>query len=291
MEDIRGFISSEMRLPKPHSNKKKRYVTFQCHKCGAITEKRYTKSLFVDECTPCVQGRFTTEDFINICAPLFNGKYTYANTVYHGSKEQITITCPIHGDYTQRAREHMDGHGCNTCKFEAKKVNQTLSLDVWGERLKKHPHISFKQTPTELGYHSRADFTCDFHGDFNSQIGAIDSTQFLCSKCAGQDHQIQSVRTEHIGKTATLYYVYLPDIDMYKFGITLNLDKRLKALGSTELLATYEREYTEACKLEHMVFKKLDKYRYKGTTHLVKNGSTELFKQDVMKQIHRALRE
>ena len=47
--------------------------------------------------------------------------------------------------------------------------------------------------------------------------------------------------------------------------------------------------YTGACKLEHLLMVKLDNYRYKGRQVLVKNGSTELFKQDVSKHIIRAL--
>lgn len=54
-------------------------------------------------------------------------------------------------------------------------------------------------------------------------------------------------------------------------------------LGEVQVIETKAMEYTEACKLEHLLMTKLDSYRYKGRQLLVKNGSTELFKQDVSK--------
>ena len=90
---------------------------------------------------------------------------------------------------------------------------------------------------------------------------------------------------------AHIYYVYLPEIDMYKLGVTLDKEARFRALGEVQVIETKAMEYTEACKLEHLLMVKLDNYRYKGRQVLVKNGSTELFKQDVSKHIIRALQE
>jgi len=78
---------------------------------------------------------------------------------------------------------------------------------------------------------------------------------------------------------------------MYKFGVTLNKKERFTQLGNITIIATGVKEYTEAIRLEHKVMVDLDKYRYKGRKLLIKNGSTELFKQNVIKQIKRVLQK
>lgn len=131
MENIEGFISSEMRFPSEASKKKKRYVTFKCPKCNKIEEKVYVKSQFVNLCTHCAKGGFTTYDFIQKGLKHFGNTYDYSKTVYVNTRKPVIITCPIHGDFTQRAAEHLDGHGCNQCKFDRKKLDQLLPKETW----------------------------------------------------------------------------------------------------------------------------------------------------------------
>lgn len=291
MENIVGFVSSEMRFPTETSQKKKRYVTFICPKCGKQDTKIYMKAKFVNLCTHCAKGGFSTEDFIQIGVEHFGDRYDYSKTVYVNKRTEVVIICPVHGEFTQRAQEHMEGHGCNQCKFDAKSENQTYPKSVWLERMQAYPLITFKDESQIKNYVSTVDMVCKIHGEFSTPLGQVGKSKHLCKECAYVAHQSQSIRPEHVGKLAYLYYVYLPDIDMYKFGVTLDKEARFKQLGNIVLLAEYTKEYSEACRLEHKVFMKLDRYRYKGREILIKNGSTELFKQDVLPQIKRALQE
>ena len=287
-----GLISSEMRYPTKTSKKKKRYVTFKCSVCGEINEQIYVKSRYSGKCKHCVQHTMTTIDFIKKCTKLHKNRYDYSLTKFRGAANHVTIICPIHGEFSQRAYEHLQGHGCIQCAQERRKETYILPKSVWVKRMEKYPLISFKDEMQIKNYHGFVDLVCKIHGDFKVQLGKVGSAKYLCAKCAYQTHQIQSIRTEHIGKNAYLYYVYLPEIDMYKFGVTLNKKERFKQLGNqVKLLADGVKEYTEAIRLEHKVFTSLDKYRYKGNVKLLKDGSTELFKQDVLKQIKRALQE
>ena len=47
-------------------------------------------------------------------------KYTYDNVVYIASDKKVNITCPIHsplhGDFPQTPRSHLQGVGCPWCK-------------------------------------------------------------------------------------------------------------------------------------------------------------------------------
>ena len=279
-----------MRYPTDTSKKKKRYVTFNCVKCSKTEEKVYTTS-FNNMCTHCSKGGFTTQDFIARGREHFGDLYDYSNTTYINKREQVTIICPKHGEFTQRAQEHLDGHGCNACKFDKKSIEQQLPLSDWHKRLEEFPLISLTATPNGLGYHTTAEFNCKVHGDFTNTLGSIQSSKYICNECSYCSHQLQSIRTNLMGTTATIYYVYLDSIDMYKIGVSSNIKKRLSQLGNPTLIASKDMEYSQAVALEHKLMKALDKYRYKGRDKLIRSGSTELFKIDVSKQIVRALQE
>lgn len=285
-----GMISSEMRYPTETSKKKKRYVTYKCKACGEVVEQVYAPSRYKQLCLHCIQHNLDTTGFIKKGTEIHKGKYNYSLSKFRGVTSQITIICPIHGEFTQRACEHLNGHGCNQCKFDQKSEDQLLPKEVWENRLKAYPLLSIK-TWRGLGYHSQIELTCKIHGDFSVMLGQIGSSKYVCKECAWQKHQIQSIRPELIGLPTTLYYIYLPEIDMYKFGVTIKPKERFAQLGEVRVIATGVKEYTEAIRLEHKVFTKLDQYRYKGRKLLIKNGSTELFKKDVIKQIKRALQE
>lgn len=59
--------------------------------------------------------RPTTEEFIEKAELKHNKAYTYSKTIYTNANGKILITCPIHGDWEQRASHHISGRGCPSC--------------------------------------------------------------------------------------------------------------------------------------------------------------------------------
>jgi hypothetical protein len=59
--------------------------------------------------------RLSTPEFINRANRVHRGRYAYTRTEYIGSLEPVTVTCKLHGDFTQRATDHLAGHGCPVC--------------------------------------------------------------------------------------------------------------------------------------------------------------------------------
>lgn len=47
---------------------------------------------------------------------IHNNRYDYTDTVYKGDGVKINISCDIHGVFTQRAGDHLNGQGCPSCK-------------------------------------------------------------------------------------------------------------------------------------------------------------------------------
>ena len=54
-------------------------------------------------------------NFIEKANKIHNNKYDYSKAVYKKALEKVIITCPIHGDFTQRISTHLQGKGCKFC--------------------------------------------------------------------------------------------------------------------------------------------------------------------------------
>ena len=56
------------------------------------------------------------EKFIEKATKKHGGKYSYHHVNYIDAKTNVSITCPIHGDFLQTPNDHIsNGHGCRKC--------------------------------------------------------------------------------------------------------------------------------------------------------------------------------
>ena len=108
-------------------------ITYICNEHGEAVRK----ALYLYEgrgCAKCaydiakIKKTFTTEDFITKSNEIHNNKYDYSKSIYTGSVNKLTITCPYHGDFEQIAKDHMTkGHGCRHCGFISTAKNSYLN--------------------------------------------------------------------------------------------------------------------------------------------------------------------
>jgi len=54
-------------------------------------------------------------EFIARCDKLWRGKFDYSLVEYTGLLNKITLICPTHGKYRQKAAGHLDGKDCAKC--------------------------------------------------------------------------------------------------------------------------------------------------------------------------------
>ena len=104
-------------------------ISYICPIHGRVTQ--IVDNHFKHECNKCSKEksahRSNTEEFI-YKANLANGfRYIYNKTVYIRAKDDVIVTCPIHGDFKVRANHHLNGTGCKYCNF-SKLVNKIRSL-------------------------------------------------------------------------------------------------------------------------------------------------------------------
>ena len=85
------------------------------------------------ECPICVSLRnnndkiYTTEEFIELAQLKHNNFYSYDNTKYEKSDKNVTITCKIHGDFEQIARNHLQGQGCPKCFKDKSNIEKEIT--------------------------------------------------------------------------------------------------------------------------------------------------------------------
>ena len=59
--------------------------------------------------------RLPKEEFVKRSNKVHNSKYDYSLVEYNNIHEKVKIICPIHGEFIQEAKLHMEGCGCPKC--------------------------------------------------------------------------------------------------------------------------------------------------------------------------------
>jgi len=72
--------------------------------------------------------------FKNKANKVHNYFYNYDKAIYKKDSNNITITCPIHGDFNQIVSNHYQGAGCPKCYKIKRKNNSGWSRTSWVDR-------------------------------------------------------------------------------------------------------------------------------------------------------------
>jgi hypothetical protein len=72
-----------------------------------------------------VPKKLTTAEFVHRARKIHGTKYDYSKTVYEGSKKNVIIICPIHGEFLQPPQRHFKCI-CRKCAY----VQQTGLIKI-----------------------------------------------------------------------------------------------------------------------------------------------------------------
>ena len=107
-------------------------VEIICNNCGQHFFQTPTTHIYSQHgCPFCSQKRaaskisekrlYTTEEFIEKARVIHGNKYDYSEVNYTGINNYVTIICPKHGPFEQKAGNHIhDGAGCFKCYAESR---------------------------------------------------------------------------------------------------------------------------------------------------------------------------
>ena len=125
-----------------------------------------------------------TEKFIVKASARHDNKYTYDKVVYTKASEKVIITCPIHGDFEQRASTHLKGSGCQLCGVitaSLKHRNSTESFILKARKIHGNKY-DYSKTMYER-YDKKVIIICPEHGEFLQTPGThLDNSG--CNLCA-----------------------------------------------------------------------------------------------------------
>lgn len=108
------------------------------------------------------RGRMTFENFKERAIEKHGERYTYSKTEINGNATMMTIICPEHGEFQQRASSHIAGAGCPKCAGNIRKTTEEFICEA------KNTHNEFYDY-SKTNYTSafkKVVITCPIHGDF-----------------------------------------------------------------------------------------------------------------------------
>jgi len=128
---------------------------------------------------------YSTEEFIKRAKLIHGDRFDYSKVTCNGCNDEVTITCPIHGDFEQSARAHLSGKGCRKCKYAKMADNKRSSTE---EFIKKSRLIHENRYDYSLVDYINASINvtiiCPVHGKF-SQTPNAHLSGHGCQVCGG----------------------------------------------------------------------------------------------------------
>ena len=224
-------------------------------------------------CSKCSgKYNYTTEEYVVAVNAIHNNKYDYSETRYTKTSENISIKCPIHGIYTQRAGNHLKGKGCRECGGSQSHTQE----DILDKFYSVHGTTYNYTDMTYINYHTPIKVICNEHGPFYpTPANHLKGT--TCPSCAnyGFNPRIPAI----------LYYFKIEDV--WKIGVTNNTLKRryLKRDRDrmTDIKVVRFKLGSEAYQQEQEIIKLNKTFLYTGPTPFTDGTrTTECFTKDII---------
>lgn len=207
-----------------------------CGKCGNIAGGK--------------ANTLSTEDFINKAKTVHGNHYDYSLATYVHNSKNLTIICPVHGEFEQWPTNHLSGKGCKRCAIENNSQHRKLSQDEIIQRFSAVHNDRYDYTKVIYNgdAHGDLEIICKDHGSFLQTYANHYHNSQGCPECA----KIFSPRlrsgfvasSESKNGYASLYLINcFDDIEsFYKIGITTKPLKHRFA-GKDAMPYSYFLEY------------------------------------------------
>ena len=123
------------------------------------------------------------DKFIEKAVAVHGDKYLYDKLVdYRGVGHMVTFVCPLHGEFSQYAADHLAGRGCSACAAEERGLLQRRSSD-WLERARAvHGNKYIYPDLIDPKGKGAIEITCPRHGVFSQALSDHVAGQG-CRKC------------------------------------------------------------------------------------------------------------
>lgn len=123
------------------------------------------------------------EEFIEKARNIHGDKYIYDSlpNEFYMRGEKIKITCPIHGDFLQEPRHHINGSCCPMCSHKSTKYTNDEFLEI----ANKVHGGKYTYIDEYKGRNKKIRIICPIHGEF-IQVPYSHLNGAGCTKCADE---------------------------------------------------------------------------------------------------------
>lgn len=160
----------------------------------------------------------TLDDFIRKAHEVHNNKFDYSLIEsYHNLNDMMSIICPVHGVFTQKAQMHLKpkNYACPECRKEAilkakgasKEDFVKKSKEIFGDRF-DYSKAMYKNA------HTKVTIICRLHGEFKQLPSNHLKGHVGCQGCNGQSSiTVESFiqKSKEVHGERVVDYSFLPD--------------------------------------------------------------------------------
>lgn len=153
-------------------------VTCNDHGPFLVRPANHWKGVGCPVCRGPKKKPHNTKQFIKDAKKIHGDRYDYSKSVYTKNKDQITVICKKHGEFSLTPKDHKRGNGCPKCGQNQRLGDRRVSFDEFCKRANEIHNNKYKyHDDTYSGTHNKVNIICHKHGYFeqiakNHLIGA-----------------------------------------------------------------------------------------------------------------------
>jgi len=202
-------------------------ISIKCIKHDVWFEQiPYSNRIGITGCPCCIKenAHYSKEEFIAKAIEKHGNKYSYENVDYKNSVTEVAVTCPIHGDFMVKPKNHLYKDGCRWCFYDTRRVDKDhfvkKAKEIHGEKYDYSESIF-------CGVNNKIEIVCPEHGPFsqnannhlhgrgcpqcNFSRGELKISEILTKK--GIRFETQKKFKGCIDKISLRFDFYLPDFN------------------------------------------------------------------------------
>ena len=160
-------------------------VRVVCSEHGPF-EQQARKHLEGNGCPICARSAtkadntLTFKEFETRARVKHGGRYGYSEKDFFGARQRTTITCEKHGEFRQKAAQHLKGQGCKFCARENHALETAYTFDEAVDKARTIHGDRYEYLGLEDG---RLTIECKDHGVFTQRY-ANHVQRSGCRKCS-----------------------------------------------------------------------------------------------------------
>lgn len=162
-----------------------------CKKHGLFSQLKHihiNKKGGCKKCSDKIRGenrKITTEEFIERSNKIHEYTFDYSKSEYTGIYDKITIICKTHGEFLQKANDHLHGNGCAKCYNERRSANMCLTKDeIIKKAIDVHGDIYDYSKLEYINCDTNVIIICKEHGEFQQRPFCHINKQNCCPLCS-----------------------------------------------------------------------------------------------------------